>query len=56
MNVIIEILNEKNKIRNSNIWNMNKNIDYNDFVIDDLNFDTIICDMSILYENEYTVL
>ena len=35
---------------------MNENIDHNDFVIDDLNFDIIICDMNILYENECTVL
>ena len=35
---------------------MNEITDHNDFVIDNLNFDIIICDMNILHENEYTVL
>ena len=53
MNVIIEISNEKNKIKDSNTWDMNKNTVYNDFVTDYLDSDTTIWDMNIWYENEY---
>ena len=55
MNVIIEILNEKNKKKDSNTRNLDEITVYNDFIIDYLNSDTTIRDMNILYENEYTV-
>ena len=56
MSVIIEILNEKNKKKDSNIRNLSKNTVYNDFITDYLNSDITIWNMNILYENEYTVL
>ena len=56
MNVIIEISNEKNKIKDSNTRDMNVNIVNNDFIIDYLNFDITIWNMNIRYENEFTDL
>ena len=42
MNVIIEILNKKNKKKDSNTRNMNKITVHNDFITDYLNSDTIV--------------
>ena len=42
MSVIIEILNEKNKKKNSNTRNLSKITVHNDFIIDYLSSDTII--------------
>ena len=56
MNVIIETLNEKNKIKDLDIRDMSVNTVHNDFITNYLDFDTIIWNMDIRYKSEFTDL